>query len=318
MNDTHRIGLVEVGSSTIRYLVADFDNDMSFVPKKIETIDHDLHPSAPTEQAIVQVNRIVERCTQDARDHGCDSFLAYGTAGCRTASMLHPGALTSTLKVLSPAEEAIASWVAGFLCVRTSRDAATTCTIIDEGSGSTEIVRATWSGACITDVAFNSTAVGSIYLMDAYKTNPDGHIALIVDLISKIKDELRSAGVCPGKPGSIYLLGSVATRIGWLASGKTGADEYRPDKVNGVRVTRNGLIQLHKTLSRMHAEDPNKARRFVDVRRGREQEALRVLGSTPFLLFLASHLDARGQFFISGYGVRHGMAFLIKRGLIVT
>lgn len=318
MSSVTRIGLVEVGSSNIRYLVADFQDDMTFIPKKIETTDHEMHPASPEVKAIAQINRVVEAYIKDASGRGCDAFLAYGTAGCRAAQANHPGMLTPALRVLSPREEALASWVAGLICSPASLATMSTCTVIDEGSGSTEIVRATWSGKTITNVAFNSTAVGSTFLTEAYKSDPDGHIALTVDIITRIKEELKNAGVCPGEPGSIYLIGGIATRIGWLASGKSGSDEYRPEKVNGVKITRNGLIQLQKKLSSIYAENPEKARRLIDARKGRELEALRVLGSTPFLLFLANHLDSRGQYFISGYGVRHGMAFLIKRNLITA
>lgn len=317
MDSPTKIALIEVGSSNIRYMVANFRDDMSFSsPERRETVPHSLDPVTPTEKSIATVNEIVERFADDGAKRNCDAFLAYGTAACRTAETIHPGKLTPALRVLKPAEEAMASWVAGFMCSPAGLHGRTTCTVIDQGSGSTEIIRATWSGTDITNVAFNSTAVGRSYLTERYLANPAEHVALTKDITAKIKEELRQANVCPGGP--IYLVGGVATRIGHFVAGKSGADSYEPHAVNGLRITRDKLIQFHKTLAQIYAKDPDRARRLVDPRKGQETQAQQMLGNVPFLLLLANHLDSKGQYFISGYGARHGMAFLIKKRLILT
>ncbi len=316
MSNLTRIGLIEVGSSTIRYLVADFADDMSFVTNKVETAYHNLDPTKPSERAIELLNQNVEVLVKDAATRGCDAFLAYGTAVCRAANETYPGKLTQLLKVLRPAEEAMAAWVAGFLCSPAGLGPKTTCTVIDEGNGSTEIVRATWSGKSISGVAFHSASIGRAHLAERYQSNPAGQIELSLKLTTDIKRELIRAGVFSDEPGAIYLVGGVATRIGWRLSGRSADEEYRPDEVNGVRITKDALMKFYLKLSQLYAKDPEKARLFVDTRRGREKQALEVLGSIPFLMLLANQLDTRGPYFVSGYGVRHGMAFLIKHNLL--
>jgi exopolyphosphatase/pppGpp-phosphohydrolase len=313
MSNSMRIGLVEVGSNTIRYLVADW-SDMSFDPVQIETIKHGMHPSRPSEEAVAAVNKHVEAFVQDARGRDCDALLAYGTAACRAVAAQHPGRLSPLVKVLTPVEEATASWVAGFAC--TSRTPGTRCTVIDEGSGSTEIVSATWNGEALEGLAFHSVPIGSVALLEAYKGDAKAHVEHTINLIRSMTPEIARAGIAEGETGDLFLLGGVATSIGWQATKGTGLQEYRPAEINGAEVTMADLDGLHQRLFRLYKKDPAAARRAVDTRRGSEDHVLRVLSSLPFLTLLSAYLAPRSRYFISGYGVRHGMAFLIQHNLV--
>jgi exopolyphosphatase/pppGpp-phosphohydrolase len=314
MADAARIGLVEVGSNTIRYIVANFSDEISFAPIAIETIKHSLHPSRPSEEAIANINLNVREFLSDAATHDCDHILAYGTAACRKAAIELPGLLANEIKVLSPSEEAKAAWVAGFSC--TDRRPGTRCTIIDEGSGSTEFVSATWTGNSIEDFAFLSMEMGSVALLELYRNDTKGHNERVTNAIREMIPDLTSSGVASDNPGALFLLGGVATSIGWLATKKTGMQEYRPIEINGARVSFAELDQLHRGLHGLYRKDPTGARRFVDTRRGSEDHILKVLSSLPFLTLLASYIEPSGQYFVSGYGVRHGMAFLIRHKLL--
>jgi exopolyphosphatase/pppGpp-phosphohydrolase len=309
-----RIGLIEVGSNTIRYLVADW-SDMVFDRVKIETVKHGMHPSRPDEAAVTQVNSTVEGFLADARTRGCDDLLVYGTAVCRTVAQKFPGALSPLIRVLTPAEEAMASWVAGFAC--TDRLPGTQCTVIDQGSGSTEIVRATWNGNGFDGLAFHSVDVGSVALLEGYKRDAKGHFAQSHSLIAQMVPALDEAGLTPSEAGDLFLVGGAATSIGWQAAFGTGLQNYVPAEMNGRSATLDALQQLYTSLQKDLRKDPVTARRRVDTRPGSEDHILRVLSSFPFLIVLASYLKPGDRpFFFSGYGARHGMAFLIQHDLI--
>lgn len=309
-----QIGLVEVGSSTIRYFVAAVAPDMSFRPHKIETVAHSLHPSKPTLEAIAEVNARVEAYLADGGQRSCDVLLAYGTAACRAADTRHPGALSPLLRVLTPAEEATAAWVAGLLC--TPATPGTNLTVVDAGSGSTEIVRASWNGRSVIDLTFHSVEIGNVALVEAFCADTKDHIPHVVTLIGQLKDELASAGIYPSTSGHLYLVGGVATRTGWLLAGNSGDRPYRPEELNGARIPRDRMIALYQRLSRLYLSDPQAAQRLVDTREGGREQLLRLLSELPFLALLANYLDPRGQYLTSGFGVRHGIAFLLQRGLI--
>jgi exopolyphosphatase/pppGpp-phosphohydrolase len=313
--EPQRIGLIEVGSNTIRYLVADW-TDMAFDRVKIETIKHGIHPSRPSEDAVAEVNRSVEGFLADAATRDCDALFAYGTAACRTVAERFPGVLSRRIKVLTPAEEAMASWVAGFAC--TSRAPGTECTVIDQGSGSTEVVRATWNGSGFDDLAFHSVDIGSVSLLEGYKRDVSGHFARSHSLIAGMVPALDEAGLAPAEAGDLFLVGGAATSIGWQAAFGTGLQNYVPAELNGKSATLDDLQQLYTSLQKELRRDPVAARRRVDTRPGSEDHILRILSTFPYLVVLASYLKPGDQrpFFFSGYGARHGMAFLIQHDLI--
>ena len=313
MPEPMRIGLIEVGSNTIRYLVADW-HDMDFERLKIETVKHGMHPHRPTEAAVAEVNRSVETFVSDVRKWRCDRVFVYGTAVCRTIAARDPGMLSPRIRVLAPAEEAMASWVAGFGC--TSRAPGTRCTVIDQGSGSTEIVQATWNGHGFEDLAFHSTAVGTVSLLEAFKANRKGHFAASQALIQEMIPAFNETGLSSGDAGTVLLVGGAATSIGWLATKGTGLQNYVPAEMNGRSARVQELQDLYTELYVGSKKDPIRTQRRVDTRPGSQDHLLRVLSSFPFLIVLASFFRGDGQFMFSGYGARHGMAFLIQHDLI--
>lgn len=315
MGDAFRLGLVEVGSNTIRYIVADFGDNVSFAPVRIETIKHGLHPSRPTPEAVAEVNATVAGFLEDAQGYACRRIVAYGTAACRNVEKVLPGLLDPRIRVLSPGEEAKAAWVAGFAC--TSQEPGTRCTVVDEGSGSTEIVSGLWTGSAIDDLAFHSEAIGSVMLVEAYKAQSKGHMAHVTTILQGIVPQLTASGIAAASPGGqLFLVGGVATSIGWLATKRTGMQEYNPAEINGARVSLAELDKFYRGLADLYRRDPAAARRVVDTRRGSDDHVLKVLSSLPYLILLANFMQPSGTFFVSGYGVRHGMAYLIKNGLI--
>lgn len=315
MANAYRLGLVEVGSNTIRYIVADFGDNISFVPVRIQTVKHGLHPARPTAEAVAAVNAQVAEFLRDSQGYACRQVVAYGTAACRSVQKALPGALDPRIRVLTPAEEAKAAWVAGFAC--TEQLPGTRCTVIDEGSGSTEIVSGLWTGSAIDDLAVYSEEIGSVMLVEAYNIQRKGHMAHVTTILQKMVPHLTASGIAEAAPGGqVFLVGGVATSIGWLATKRTGMQEYNPAEINGARVTLAELDQFYRGLADLHRRDPSAARRMVDTRRGSDDHVLKVLSSLPYLILLANFLQPSGTFFVSGYGVRHGMAYLIKNGLI--
>lgn len=309
-----RTALIEVGSNMIRYMVADYSGALDFVTVSTDTALHSIHPNAPTESAVVEANHAVEAFLADAEAKGCQTILAYGTAACRTVSERLPGILSPRIRVLTSREEALAGWVAGFAC--TSMTDGTSCTVIDEGSGSTEIVRATWSGSDFEDVSYYSAHIGSVALLEAYKNSPKGHLERTQHVIAAMCPDFEAAGLSPGSHGRLFMIGGVATSLGWLAAKGSGMQNYRPHEINGVRLTMAMMDDLYARLARAWRHDPRAARLAVDTRKGSEDHILKLLSSLPFLVVLARHLDPTGPYYVSGMGVRHGMGFMLWHGLL--
>lgn len=312
MPDFTRVALIEVGSNNIRYMVADYSDALTFQTVASEARLHAMHPNAPTESSVGEVNLMVEKFIRDAESHDCMTIFVYGTASCRAVSATFPGTLSPLIRILTPKEEAVAAWVAGFAC--TDQSAGTVCTVIDEGSGSTEIVRATWNGSEIENISYFSVHLGSVSLLESYKENAKGHTLRVQHVIENMRPEIDAAGLTPSVTGKLFMIGGVATSVGWLATKGTGMQNYRPSEINGSRLTMSMMDDLNGKLNRAWRTDPRSARQAVDTRRDSEDHILKVLSSLPFLAMLAGYFDSGGTYFVSGMGVRHGIGFLIWSG----
>jgi exopolyphosphatase/pppGpp-phosphohydrolase len=310
-----RIGLIEVGSRALRFLVADFDAGFRFEPRKIETVVHGIDPDNFSLSDVAKINLLVARFVGDLEPFDCHVQRIYGTAMCRAMEDKFSGALDRAIDVLSTEEEARAAWAAGFICVGPGATDAD-ITVVDEGNGSTEIVRARWNGTEMVEVRFTSLPIGSSALLSMFCENQDTYMQKVGrDIVPFIRmADAAGIGRCVG--GRVYFVGGVATKIAWLKMRKGQHDTYNPALVNGARLESEEMIRLYLGLKKMFRDDRMKAIRLVDGRRGSEDEAPRVIASVPFISLLASGLSDRREFLVSGYGLRHGMAFLVYHGLI--
>jgi exopolyphosphatase/pppGpp-phosphohydrolase len=310
-----RIGLIEVGSRAIRLLVADFDRLSNFTPVKIDTLQHGIDPSEIEAGDVDRINEIIMRLEEAVSKFSCDRVAIYGTEICRRISSLWADALDGRIKVLTPREEAMASWAAGILCEDNKR-APIECTVIDEGNASTEIATGHWNGKLVRDFKYMSLSVGSADLMEMYRADSKAYLQrLIVQLGNYRATVAESLGGSSGS-GVVYLAGGVATKLGWFKVRKSLDDFYQPHRVNGARLSVSILTSVFAELSKMFKADPDKARRLVDARAGSEDEVVRIIASAPFLAIVRNFVDNRDELKITGYGVRHGMAFLIMNDLL--
>lgn len=310
-----RIGLIEVGSRAVRYLVADFDINSRFSPVTIETYRHDVSPAGFQRGDIARINTLVERAFADLEMHNCEKSFVYGTEICRRMDKKYPNALSGKIRIVAPIEEAMASWAAGLLC-RDNINDPVTCTVIDEGNGSTEIVRATWNGEIVSDVKFAGFKTGSAELLNEYRKSPNKYLQYLIEKVSEVAEVLRDADVRTTATSEVYLAGGVATKIAWISVRSRVDEHYKPHMVNGVKISVSHLLKLYSDLAKAYYADPRKTIQYIDSRRGSEDETPRIISSAPFLAKLRADVAPGDDVYVTGYGVRHGMAFLIRKEII--
>lgn len=314
ISDTSRIGLLEIGSRAVRFLVADFETSGTFKPVKIETVRHGINPSQIDETNVDTINLIIETFSKKLTNYDCDRKLIYGTEICRLINKKFPKKLAAGLKVLTPSEEGKASWAAALLCER-DKQTSQSIAVIDEGNGSTEIVFGEWSDQKITNFKAETIETGAQALMELYADSPDDYLSKLVKIIQTVKADTND--VMPKHMDiKVYIAGGVATKIGWMSVRKGLDDHYNPARVNGVKLSVMNFIDIFKTVGKMYETNPIKAQRFVDQRRGSESETPRVISSAPYLAFLRNIFNNGTDIFITGYGVRHGIGFLMLNDLI--
>lgn len=311
-----RIGLFEIGSRSFRYLVADIPEKIQdFKAIKIETEQHHIDPNRITRGDIERINKLALDISLDLREFSCDLVCIYGTEICRSIEKLYPGELSSIIRPLSTQEEAMATWAAAFLCLEQD-ETTNLMTVIDVGNGSTEIVRARWKNEKFIDLRFAGNGVGSSKLMQAYKNGGLSYSQLLQNELVNISIALQEAGINKIDSGMFYMTGGAATRIGWLSKRKYLSQDYRPDLVNGVKVRLDDLKEMYRTMGPAYIKNPQEVQRIIDPRKGSEEEALRVLSGSPYILELVTSIYEGETIRVSGYGLRHGMAFLLQHKIL--
>ena len=310
--DTMRIGIVEVGSRSIRLMVANFKPDGSFKADRTGSGMHRIDINQLDAGVITTLWSEVDKYYQELKRFNCDRVMVYGTALCRRIASLPGQQIPIYLHVLSPEEEAVASWAAGFICVR-GENSDRRYTIIDQGGGSTEITTATWTGNTIEKVRYDSIEIGNERIMDIFSRAGATYAKTIHGLLEEYDDKIiRHKSV---ERSQVYLLGSVATKIAWLKVRKGIDDFYKPYLVNDVKLNVREIYDLHASILKIFRRDPEQARALIDARLSAEDEFARVMSGSVFLMMVALKLGYQ-EVSVSGYGVRHGMAFLARRGVI--
>ncbi|MDR3472897.1 MAG: hypothetical protein P4M09_14640 [Devosia sp.] len=307
-NASTRIAIVEVGSNSIRFLVGDFDQSGAFDAVSTKSIRLHIGTAKPQAADVENINEEVDRLIETAGAVGYDELLAYGTALCRRIAAEMPEKLDRRIRVLNAREEATAAWAAAFMCER-DRSVPTALTVIDLGTGSTEIAVGSWDGSMLDGLQFTSLDLGTASLVDLLRSSGKLFPHRVVELLSSL--ELAELGAV----GKFYLVGGVATKIGWMKVRRNGDQEYKPYLVNGVSTSPTELIELYQKLAKLRITDSTIGRKLVDARPGSEDEFERVLTGSVFLAGLTTKLGAGEALYISGYGLRHGAAFLLQQGL---
>jgi exopolyphosphatase/pppGpp-phosphohydrolase len=309
-----RIGIVEVGSRSIRLMVANFQFNGSFKADKTDSHIHGVAVQHLDEKAIANLWLEVDRLYSELRRFECDRVMVYGTALCRQIAERPGQKLPSYLYILSAEEEAIASWAAGFMCVPTQGESVTKqYTVIDQGAGSTELISANWTGKTAEKVTFDSIEIGNQKTMEIFSESRADYGKKIYDLVEELGTKISRHKAI--RNSEIYLLGSVATKLAWLKVRKGLNDFYKPYLVNDVRLNVRSTIKQYSDILKEYRTNPAHARSLIDARPGVEDEFARVMSGTAFLMMASIKLGYQ-DVKVSGYGVRHGMAFLIRRGLI--
>lgn len=307
-----KVGLVEIGSRSIRYLIADFGGERRFNALSINTIRHDINLNEIKMSDIVMLNNTVSELYSRMIEFHCDVEFLYGTEICRKIQVKFPGELDARVRVLKTSEEALGSWAAGLLCENNRFDPVH-CIIVDEGNGSTEIAIGEWSGSSVSDFDSTSFDIGSAALAELFERDPANFADQLRGVVESRVPQLKQIRRKGREDSVFYIGGSAATKAAWLKVRSDRFDHYDPAKVNGVEFTNETLLKMYEAIGGLYVKDKRQAIRLVDDRCGSESEASRLISSIPYFILIESIVRGRGIYRVTGYGLRHGIGFLISR-----
>jgi len=308
-----RVGIIEVGSHSVRFYVVDFKRDGSSTARETDSTLHRVGIAHPKADEVSELGRIVDGYHGRLIEFNCDHVMTYGTEVCRQISERQEYRLPAYLRALSPEEEARASWAAGFLTVG-SLTGAGRFTIVDQGAGSTEICTSSWSDMKAGRIEFNRLDIGHQGIMEVFEYG-SGYMKAIEEIkaiIARFSNKLiRHAAT---DKSEVCMLGSVATKIAWHKVRTRRDEKYNLYRVNGARLSVNDIFEFHAYFLALYRKDREQARIEIDARKGAEDEIERVLSNSVYLMLLAASLKHKA-IRVSGFGTRHGMAFLALKGL---
>ncbi len=257
-----RVGAIDIGSNSIRLLVADFAPGSEPVPQttiaragEVCRLGTGLHRGGAISSALVdRAAGIVSEFHRRASALGAKHVLVGATAALRSASNGQEVARTLEAKtglrvrVLSGDEEARLVYRAVVMGLggpaRRSQ-----CVVFDLGGGSTEVV----SGLGLEPGRWTSLPFGAVNLTERYlhADPPDGDE--IEALAGHVRDHLMHG--CALFPDRAPLLAGVGGTITVLASLDRGITVYDPLLLEGWSIPRDRLTELiRKLTSSSHAE----------------------------------------------------------------
>jgi len=300
------VAVIEVGGRGVRLLVAEllakaglrvlWTDDASI--DLAAAVDIDVTETrARIAQAIVSMNTFI----RTAETYRPMQTIVFGTEVFRKLSdlLLRPVyAEVPNFKVLSEHEEAELSFLAGVMGIpgRSKRDQPSL--VIDQGSGSMEVVFGTAGFPCRLDL-YRSYKLGIGELLKLL--HQAGSITRFREsLIATFSYETRLASDRTRRP---IVLGSAATRFAWLCVRPNPIASYDPRQVQGCVLRVSHIDKLIRAAE----SDPSSIRRAIDPRPGSVEFERVITGLVALEVFLRK--ENQTEFVVCADGTRYGLAW---------
>lgn len=308
MNPMYRAAVIEVGGRAVRLLVADVVLESKLrnvftASKEVDLVGAvDIGGSA-AHTAIREVSEIIRRYRIRAEELSPTRIAAFGTEAIRrlgTATIEDFRTAFPDFRTLSRKEEAELSFLAGVLGAADPTQRHLTFLVIDQGSGSMEVVvgNLTSEGAEIS--AYKSYKLGTRELVKMLQAAGSfDHFRKALNMRFS-----RYQPLTPGVGGHPIVLGSAATRLAWMSVRPDPLASYDPRQVQG-RLMRVSYID---SLIRVAEGDPGAARLALQPQNPTGAEFETVLAG---LLALEAFLkrESKDDFIVCGDGTRYGLAW---------
>ena len=308
-----RVGAIDVGSNSIRLLVADVSPDPSVdLVTVVRAGEHcrlgrGLHSTGLIEDAAAErAAMLVVEFVRRALGLGASPMIIGATAALREA--LNGAEVAErigarcgqAIRILSGGEEARLVYEAVVLGLG-SPARNSSCLVFDLGGGSTEVV----SGVGPNPGRWQSLPFGAVSLTERFLTGNPPSAAEVEALEAYVDAEL--AARCSEMPDATPLLAGVGGTVTGLAVLDRGLTTYTPSLVEGWMVE---IARLEALVERLRASTEAERRRLSGLGTGRADI---VVAGALAVRRLARRFQARGMV-CSTRGLRYGLARLAAAG----
>lgn len=301
-----RLAVIEVGSRSVRLLVADVERGLlTPVARGVENLDL-MRAKAADSAAIRTLRRCIDGFIRRAEAAGAEQTVVYGTEAIRRlASVVDPEALAGII-VLDPSEEALCAFTAALGETSGLNPESNVC-VIDHGNGSLELALGKGrEGAALS--SYISKPLGAdILLKELEVRNSD-----LKAFRTWAHDQVDAIDLSEISTDTVVIQGSVATKCAWMAIRPQITARYDAELVSGHRMTADALRRLIGLVER----DPPSAwpsiSRLINPHEPPADQTERLVTGCIVLEHLLARLG-RDEFVVSAFGARFGVARLVGR-----
>ena len=308
MQKVNRVAVIEVGSRAVRLLVADVSRESGLQVVGTDWKETGLAEGldiggSEAEVRLNQVNGTLGRFCVRAREFQPTRIAAFGTEAIRRVEAKGVERLREIcpdFRVLSRKEEAELSFLTGVMGVPQEDGVKQDSLVIDQGSGSMEVIVGTAQATKVRVDDSRSYRLGTRELVKILqeKGNLPG---LRKTLVKRFAEYQPLMELLTGRP---IILGSAATKIAWIKASQNSNARYDPRQVHGCVITVNEVV----AFTGIAVVDPKTARQWIDPRNPESGEFETVVsGLVALEVFLKR--EKKEDFVVCAHGTRYGFAW---------
>jgi exopolyphosphatase/pppGpp-phosphohydrolase len=309
----NRVAVIEVGSRAVRLLVADVVSSGRLDVVATDWEETGLAGAAAAgniaiEQKIEDISTTLTRFRTRAEEYHPKTIAAIGTDAIRKLDRAYIDRLRNVQKdfvVLSEKQEADLSFVTGVMSFPETAFQDGRSMVIDQGSGSMEVIVGRTGAEGPRLAASNSYPLGTTELVKLLRaagatngTIPQSAVDAVGTQVSEIFAKSKRYSITT-RP---IVLGSVATKVAWMDVRKNRLAPYDPRAVQGIVVR---LGHLHRLIS-ASVQDFAAMRQEIDPRRPDSSEPENIIaGSIGLQVFLER--QGKTEMVVCAHGTRYGV-----------
>lgn len=315
MGDQVRVAVTEVGSRAVRLLVADVARRQKLQVVATEWAETQLAHRFEAITSDDQIRVLLRSLASKVREFGDRAIaagatrsVAFGTATLRSIEARNRQILRTEIpgiRVFTRSAEAMGSLAAAIQTHCSTGDCHDGHTVIavDQGAGSMEIAVGRQSNGILDLLDYRSYSLGTGNLVaDLRKFGWD-----VDRLWAKTRKRVnRWKPLEAGASADVVILGSAATKIGWISVQRDVNWRYDPRRVDGAAIRK----QVAEAFVRAATTDRDVAAQILGRGVADLDELTTVVGG---IVGLVATLDwlGRGEFVVSALGTRFGVAQLL-------
>ncbi|HEY1050029.1 MAG TPA: hypothetical protein VGE39_09755 [Prosthecobacter sp.] len=303
-----RVGIIEIGSRSLRLLIAEVAAPPHFHVLTTDSKESRLAQTEDLDEIEESLSRIAAICQKwmgRCVEMGVMNPCLFGTEGLRrlpAESVQDLAAELPGLRVLNADEEAVCSLLAAGYGLPVAEQNGT-IVVIDQGGASLEVAVGEYVDGKLRLKSSKSLPLGTQPLV-AMLQEAGGSLG---KLKKKLAAEIELGDLKSGLgKARVIIQGSAATKLAWMSVRQQADERYDPRRVQGVRAPAKWIDGLTATAQ----SDPDRVRRAVDPKNPAGSEYETVMAGLVALRVLLEELGA-ADFSVGSLGTRHGMAWML-------